>query len=109
MDLEKAYIRVDWQALWDVLKIYGVGEKQLSAIKSFYEEASACVEISEETSEHFETKVGLRQGHNDITYLNKIHKNRNKAIFCLMYRPPDQSPETDNKLFDVIIETCGHF
>ncbi len=46
MDLEKAYDRVDWLALWDVLKIYSVGGKQLNAIKSFYGEASACVKIS---------------------------------------------------------------
>ncbi len=31
-------------------------------IKSFYEKASACVKISGETSEHFEIKVGLKQG-----------------------------------------------
>ncbi len=61
MDLEKAYGRVDWLALWDVLKIYGVGGKLLTAIQSFYEEASTCVKISGETSEHFEIKVGLRQ------------------------------------------------
>ncbi len=61
MDLEKAYDRVDWLVLWEVLKIYGVGEKLLSAIKSFYEAASACVEINGETSEHFEIKVGFRQ------------------------------------------------
>ncbi len=62
MDLEKAYDRVDWLALWDVLKIYGVGGKLLSAIKSFYEKAPACVKISGETSKHFEIKVDLRQG-----------------------------------------------
>ncbi len=61
MDLEKAYGRVDWLALWEVLKLYGVGGKLLCAIKS-YEEASACVKISGETSTHFEIKVGLRQG-----------------------------------------------
>ncbi len=55
MDLDKAYDRVDWLALWDVLKIYGVGGKLLNAIKSFYEEASACVKVSGETSEHFDT------------------------------------------------------
>ncbi len=33
MDLEKAYDRVDWLALWDVLKIYGVGGKLLSERK----------------------------------------------------------------------------
>ncbi len=43
---------VDWIALWDVLKIYGVGGKLLSAIKSFYEDASACVKITGETREH---------------------------------------------------------
>ncbi len=32
------------------------------AIKSFYEMASACVKIGGETSEHFEIKMGLRQG-----------------------------------------------
>ncbi len=36
--------------------------EELSAIKSFYEEASACVKISGETSEEFEIKAGLRQG-----------------------------------------------
>ncbi len=39
-----------------------MGGKLLSAIKSFYEEASACVKTSGETSEHFEVRVGLRQG-----------------------------------------------
>ncbi len=53
---------VDWLALGEILKIYGVGGKLLSALKSFYEEASAGVKISGETSEHFEIKVGLRQG-----------------------------------------------
>ncbi len=60
MGLEKAYDRVDWLALWEVLKIYGVGGKMLSAKNLFYEEASECVKISGETSEHFEIKVGLR-------------------------------------------------
>ncbi len=53
MDVEKAYDRVDWLALWEVLRIYGVGGKLLSAIKSFYEAASACVKIHRETREHF--------------------------------------------------------
>ncbi len=60
MDLEKAHDRVNWLALWEVLRIYDVGGKLLSAVKSFYEEAYACV-INGETSEHFEIKVCLRQ------------------------------------------------
>ncbi len=58
----KIYQRVHWLALWEVLKIYGMEGKLLSAIKSVYGEASACVKIRGETSEHFEIKVGLRQG-----------------------------------------------
>ncbi len=50
MEVEKAYDTVNWLAVWEVLKLYGVGGKLLSAIKSFYEEASACVIISGETS-----------------------------------------------------------
>ncbi len=50
MDLEKAYDRFDWLALWEVLRIYGVGGKLLTAIKSFYEAASACVKTNGETS-----------------------------------------------------------
>ncbi len=82
MDLEKAYDRVDWLALWDILKIYGVGGKLLSAINSFYEEASTCVKISRETGEPFEIKVGLRQG-------------------CVM------SPWLFNIYMDGVMTTCG--
>ncbi len=32
MDLENVYDKVDWLALWEVLKIYGVGGKLLSEI-----------------------------------------------------------------------------
>ncbi len=71
MDLEKAYDRVDWRALWLVLRIYGVGEKLLSAIKSFYEAASACVKINGETSEHSEIKVGLKE-REDLLYFSLV-------------------------------------
>ncbi len=59
MGLEKAYDRIDWLA-WEVLRIYGVGGKLLTAIKSCYESASACVKINGETREHFEIKVGFK-------------------------------------------------
>ncbi len=36
MDLEKAYDRVDREALWSVLKIYGVGGELLKGIQAFY-------------------------------------------------------------------------
>ncbi len=36
MDLEKAYDRVDREALWSVLKIYGVDGQLLKGIQAFY-------------------------------------------------------------------------
>ena len=62
MDLEKAYDRVDRTALWDVLRMYGVGGKLLCGVKSFYVDSRACVRVGNEVSEWFPVKVGLRQG-----------------------------------------------
>ncbi len=39
----------------------------------------------------------------------ELRNHNNKVIVCLIYRPPGQSPEADNKLFNVISEICGHF
>ena len=36
MDLEKAYDRVNMEALWQVLRIYDVGGKLLNAIKECF-------------------------------------------------------------------------
>ncbi len=51
MDLEKAYDRVDREALWNVLYIYGVGGQLLKGIQAFYREANACVRVGGEFSE----------------------------------------------------------
>ncbi len=45
LDLEKAYDRVDREALWSVLKICGVGGLLLKGIQAFYREANACVRV----------------------------------------------------------------
>ena len=62
MDLEKAYDRVDREAMWRMLSIYGVGGKLLSAVKSFYVDSRACVRVGNKESNSFGVKVGLRQG-----------------------------------------------
>lgn len=62
MDLEKAYDRVDREALWKVLYMYGVGGRLLHAVKSMYEGGRACVRVGSEVSEWFDVKVGVRQG-----------------------------------------------
>ncbi|MBD5001258.1 hypothetical protein GUF49_06805, partial [Xanthomonas citri pv. citri] len=62
MDLEKAYDKVDREALWRVLRLYGVGGKLLKAVQSFYVDSRACVRLGSEVSVWFTVKVGLRQG-----------------------------------------------
>ncbi len=51
MDLEKAYNRVDREALWSVLCIYGVGGQLLKGIPAFYRGANACVRVRVEGGE----------------------------------------------------------
>ena len=43
IDLEKVYNKVNREAWWQVLKMYDVGGKLLSGIKSIYVDSSACV------------------------------------------------------------------
>ncbi len=43
MDLEKAYDRSDWTAMWDVLKVYGVGGRLMNEVKAFYEDEKTCI------------------------------------------------------------------
>ena len=62
LDLEKAYDRVDREAMWNVLRLYGVGGKLLKAVKSLYVGSKACVRVGNEMSDWFPVRVGLRQG-----------------------------------------------
>ena len=62
LDLEKAYDRVDREAMWNVLRLYGVGGRLLRAVKSLYKDSKACVRVGDELSEWFPVRVGLRQG-----------------------------------------------
>ncbi len=62
MDLEKAHNRVDREALWSVLKIYGVGGQLLEGIQASYREVNACVRVGGKFSESLAVEVGVRQG-----------------------------------------------
>ena len=62
MDLEKAYDRVDSDAMWRVLGMYGINGQLLKAVQSLYEKSEACVRVFREESEWFEVGLGLRQG-----------------------------------------------
>ena len=61
MDLEKAYNRFDREALWNVLKIFGVEGQLLAGVKAFYRKASAYMRVDGELSKTFPIGVGLRR------------------------------------------------
>ena len=62
MDLEKAYDRIDREAMWRVLGSYGINGQLLKTVQSFYEKKEVCVRVCREEGELFEVGVGLRQG-----------------------------------------------
>ena len=62
LDLEKAYDRVDGDAMWNVLRLYGIGGKLLRGVKSLYVGSKARVWVGNEVSEWFPVRVGLRRG-----------------------------------------------
>ena len=62
MDLAKAYDTIDRHGMWQVLRVYGVGENLLKAVQSFYIDSSACVQVGNYVSEWYPIDVGLRQG-----------------------------------------------
>ena len=61
MDLEKAYDRVNKEALWQVLKMYDVGGKLLNGIKSIYVNSLACVRVKGGETECFRIDSRMRQ------------------------------------------------
>ena len=61
LDLEKAYDRVDRDAMWNVLRLYGIDGRLLRGVRSLYVGSKACVRVGNE-GEWFPVRVGLRQG-----------------------------------------------
>ena len=61
MDLEKAYDRVNREALWQVLRMYDVGGKLLNSIKNMYVNSLACFRVKEGESKCFRINSGVRQ------------------------------------------------
>ena len=61
IDLEKAYSRVNREALWQVLRMYNVKRKLLDGIKSMYVDSLACVRVKGRMHERFRIDSGLIQ------------------------------------------------
>ena len=62
MDPQQAYDRINREALWKVLMLYGVSGRLLNGIKSMYVDSEACVRINRVESEWFKIESGVRQG-----------------------------------------------
>ena len=72
-DLEKAYDTIDRHGMWLMLRVYGVGEKLLKAVHSFYVDSRACVRVGNDVSELFPVNIGLRQGCVMSTWLVNVY------------------------------------
>ena len=62
VDLEKAFDRVPRKVLWCAMKIVGVEEWVIRAVKAIYENAKSCVRVNGQFSDEFNIKVGVHQG-----------------------------------------------
>ena len=62
VDLRKAYDSVSREALWQVLRKYGVPPVMLSLIRSFHDNMTAMVRVSDGTTDDTHARNGLRQG-----------------------------------------------
>jgi len=62
LDYEKAYDRVSWEFLDEMLTSRGFGEKWVGWIRNVVRGGSLCIRINDEDSVYFKTGKGLRQG-----------------------------------------------
>ena len=62
--------------MWQVLRMYDVGDKLLSGIKSMYVDSSTCVRIKGGESEQFRIDSGMRQGCIMSPWLFNIYMER---------------------------------
>ena len=58
----KEYGAVYRHGMWQMLRVYGVEEKLLKAMQSFYVDSRACVRVGNDVSEWFSVNISLRQG-----------------------------------------------
>ncbi len=49
------------EALWNLLRVYGVGGQLLKGIQAFYREANACVRVGGKFSGSFAVEMGVRE------------------------------------------------
>ena len=53
---------IDQHSMCQVLGVYGIGGKLLTAVKSFHVDRRACVRVEIDVNERFPINIGFRQG-----------------------------------------------
>ncbi len=62
VDFKKAFDSICRDAIWNILKSYGIPDKIIRLIKLFYNKFECCVDLCPELSDWFEVTTGVRQG-----------------------------------------------
>jgi hypothetical protein len=62
IDLAKAYDSVNWEALWQVLRTYGVLERLINLLQDFHSGTQAVVRLGGRVGRSFLVTSGVRQG-----------------------------------------------
>jgi hypothetical protein len=62
IDFEKAYDKVKWPFLQQVLRMKGFDPKWCDLIKNFVQGGSVGIKVNDDVGHHFQTRKGLRQG-----------------------------------------------
>jgi len=75
VDLRKAYDTVPENKLWNVMRVAGINETYVNAVKHFYENNNSSIKAGNKVSGSFQVTKGLRQGCAMAPTLFKLHIN----------------------------------
>ena len=70
---QKMYDTINRNGIWQILRVYGVGENLLKAEQSFFVDSRAWVRVGMDVSEWFSVNVSLRQGCAKSPWLFKVY------------------------------------
>ena len=62
IDFEKAYDKVKWSFLQQVLRMKGLSQKWCSWVQQFTQGGNVNIKVNDQLGSYFQTKKGLRQG-----------------------------------------------
>jgi hypothetical protein len=62
IDFDKAYDKVKWPFLFQVLKMKGFSPEWIALVRNFVQEGSVAIKVNDDVGCYFQTKKGLHQG-----------------------------------------------